>query len=300
MKKLLSLFAILGLFGLIVAPIYAQEEETVSADEQIVAEAEEAVADAEETVVDAGEAVAEAVEEVVAETEEVVADAEEAAVETAEEVTAEAEEIVADTEEAVAEVEDSALEEIEGALPFLGSEELENILWELNVDEMSKEDAMATTWVLGALWGLFAGLWIASIIIGIIWIILVIIALWKIFEKAWESGWKAIIPIYNVYIMYKIAGMKNWFWYIIIVAIIAWILAACFGEGSRSADIITMVASLFNWIVAIIAAYKLPRKFGWGVFTSILYVIFTSICILILGFGNYKYQWKSEETVVEA
>jgi hypothetical protein len=44
--------------------------------------------------------------------------------------------------------------------------------------------------------------------------------MWKIFEKAGEAGWKSIIPIYNVYIMYKIVGMKNWFWYILIVAFV--------------------------------------------------------------------------------
>jgi hypothetical protein len=41
--------------------------------------------------------------------------------------------------------------------------------------------------------------------------------MWKIFEKAGEAGWKSIIPIYNVYIMYKIVGMKNWFWYSILI-----------------------------------------------------------------------------------
>jgi hypothetical protein len=31
-----------------------------------------------------------------------------------------------------------------------------------------------------------------------------------------------------------------------------------------------------------------------------LYVLFTGICVLILGFGKSKYEGKSEETVVEA
>jgi hypothetical protein len=46
MKKLLSLLAILGLAGFVIAPIYAQEEEAVALDEEpIVAEAEEVEAD---------------------------------------------------------------------------------------------------------------------------------------------------------------------------------------------------------------------------------------------------------------
>ena len=41
-------------------------------------------------------------------------------------------------------------------------------------------------------------------ILEIIFYILVIIGQWKMFEKAGESGWKALIPIYNLYILYKI------------------------------------------------------------------------------------------------
>ena len=29
-------------------------------------------------------------------------------------------------------------------------------------------------------------------------VVLVIVALWKIFEKAGEPGWKALIPFYNI------------------------------------------------------------------------------------------------------
>lgn len=42
-------------------------------------------------------------------------------------------------------------------------------------------------------------------------LILPIISLWRIFEKAGEPGWSAIIPIYNLVILMSIAG-KPWFW----------------------------------------------------------------------------------------
>ncbi|MFX1708009.1 DUF5684 domain-containing protein [Chitinophaga sp. CC14] len=41
-----------------------------------------------------------------------------------------------------------------------------------------------------------------------------IICLWKIFEKAGQEGWKAIIPIYNVYVLTQIIG-KPWYWVIL-------------------------------------------------------------------------------------
>ena len=51
-----------------------------------------------------------------------------------------------------------------------------------------------------------AGVWV---VYGIIFLI-VIVAWWKIFEKAGQPGWKAIIPIYNAYVLLKIVGKPGW------------------------------------------------------------------------------------------
>lgn len=37
--------------------------------------------------------------------------------------------------------------------------------------------------------------------------VLIIVAQWKIFTKAGQEGWKALIPIYNVVVLYKIIGL---------------------------------------------------------------------------------------------
>ena len=142
----------------------------------------------------------------------------------------------------------------------------------------------------GVVGGLLGGFAIIYVVVAIIWVVLAIIALWKIFVRAWEKWWKAIIPIYNVYIMYKIVGMKNWFWYSILVPVALWIVAALLEKSSPDATpILSAIWSAFSGIVGIVASFKLPRKFGWGVGTSVLYVLFTAICLLILGFGNYEY-----------
>lgn len=170
------------------------------------------------------------------------------------------------------------------------NEEVKNVLGEL---DMSNEEA---AWLLG----LFAwlGTWLLFLLwtIGIILWILRIIALWKAFERAWEWWWKAIIPVYCSYIKYKLAGMKNWFWYALLIALIMWIIAAFIPDQK---ELISDIATLITWIIYIFMTFKFARKYGWGVFTSVLFVLFYPICILILGFGNYKYEGK-EETVVEA
>ena len=41
-------------------------------------------------------------------------------------------------------------------------------------------------------------------------LILVIAGMWRIFEKAGQPGWGAIIPIYNLYLLTVIAQKPGW------------------------------------------------------------------------------------------
>ena len=50
---------------------------------------------------------------------------------------------------------------------------------------------------------------------GIIFLI-VVIGLWKVFVKADEPGWAAIIPIYNYYVILKIVG-RPWWWLLLLL-----------------------------------------------------------------------------------
>ncbi|MBC7770934.1 MAG: signal peptidase I, partial [Pyrinomonadaceae bacterium] len=81
---------------------------------------------------------------------------------------------------------------------------------------------------------------IAAMLIYLAIIVLVIVGFWKVFEKAGYPGWAAIVPIYNLYIMCKIAGRPGW-WVILmfipIVSIIIYLLlsidiAKSFGKGA--------------------------------------------------------------------
>lgn len=54
--------------------------------------------------------------------------------------------------------------------------------------------------------------------------VLMIVASWMIFVKANEPGWAAIIPFYNQYVMFKIAGKKKLFWAYLVVTIVLIVL----------------------------------------------------------------------------
>lgn len=47
-------------------------------------------------------------------------------------------------------------------------------------------------------------------------IVLPYIGLWKLFEKAGQAGWQAIVPIYNAYVMIKLSGRPSW-WIILVL-----------------------------------------------------------------------------------
>lgn len=149
-------------------------------------------------------------------------------------------------------------------------------------------------------WDAVIGFWFYYLI----WWIPKTIALWKVFKSAGESGWKAIVPFYDGYVMFKIAWIKNWFWYMIIVCILALLFWLILPYRWDVLEILIYVVAIFSeiflLIVLMVMHFMFARKYWWEVFASILFAIFYPVGILVLGFGNYKYQGKTKETVVEA
>jgi hypothetical protein len=98
-----------------------------------------------------------------------------------------------------------------------------------------------------------------------------IIAGWKLFTKAGQPGWAAIIPIYNLYVMTKIVG-RPWWWLllcliplvnIIIAFILAWDLAKSFGQSLMFAIGLMLLGFIFYPILAFgPATYKGPSASG--------------------------------------
>jgi len=50
------------------------------------------------------------------------------------------------------------------------------------------------------------------LLVWLVFAVLMIVSMWKVFEKAGQPGWAAIVPIYNLWVMVKIAGLgAMWF-----------------------------------------------------------------------------------------
>lgn len=55
--------------------------------------------------------------------------------------------------------------------------------------------------------------WIAF---GFIVFVIIVAAVWRVFQKAGKPGWACLIPVYNIIILLEIVG-KPWWWVLIIL-----------------------------------------------------------------------------------
>lgn len=125
-----------------------------------------------------------------------------------------------------------------------------------------------------------AGLAVFFIILFIIALglaIFLIVAECKLFKKAGESWWKALIPFYNTWIEGKIAGLA-WWWCPIIIGVAA--LTTC---KSLSFLSFALVVISFNF------NYNIAKKFGKSNGFAVLLTLLPIIGIPILAFGSDKY-----------
>ena len=129
----------------------------------------------------------------------------------------------------------------------------------------------ATATGLGAILGAFLGI---ILVIGFVVAIIQLAGMWKVFTKAGEKGWKCIIPIYNLVILFRISGLSPWiiFGYLAsIIPFVGWIV--CLG-------------------ITIYQCNSLAKAFGKDVRYTVGLVLIPVIFYPILGFGKAQYVGK--------
>ena len=107
----------------------------------------------------------------------------------------------------------------------------------------------------------------ASVVMGIV----TLIGMWKVFTKAGEPGWAVLVPIYNLIVLLRIAGLP-WYWVFTPLIVVIPLLGA--------------IAYLV-WIVWV--HHRISTRFGQGVGFTIGLTLLGPIFWLILGFGSSKY-----------
>ena len=102
---------------------------------------------------------------------------------------------------------------------------------------------------------------------GIVWLVILVVmiaALWKIFVKAGEPGWAAIVPIYNIIVLLKIVNRPVWW-------------------------IVLFLIPFVNVIMMFIVAFDVAKVFGKGAGFALGMIFLSFIFYPILGFGSAKY-----------
>jgi hypothetical protein len=95
-------------------------------------------------------------------------------------------------------------------------------------------------------------------------VVLMIAAMWKLFTKAGEPGWAAIVPIYNTIVLLKIAGKPLWW-------------------------IILLIIPIVSLVIAILMSLGIAEKFGKGAGYGIGLAFLPFIFYPMLAFGDTQY-----------
>ena len=122
-----------------------------------------------------------------------------------------------------------------------------------------------------AFWAIFGAFLGIIMVVSSVVAILQILGMWKVFTKAGEKGWKCLIPIYNMVILFRISGLSPWiiFGYLAgIIPFLGWIV--CLG-------------------ISIYQCNSLAKAFGKDVGYTIGLLFLPTIFYMILGFGNAQY-----------
>ena len=145
--------------------------------------------------------------------------------------------------------------------------------------------------------------------------------IWKVFTKAGESGWKALIPFYNNVIMFRIGGHSGWWVVVFILPMLPWLFGLLLGGvanaqgpgGYGAADvagsspgltsalvgggIVAMLVGLLLvafWqlimLVSVVMLYDVARSFGKGMGFTFGLMVLPFVFWPILGFGDAEYR----------
>lgn len=120
--------------------------------------------------------------------------------------------------------------------------------------------------------------------------IMLVIAEWRILEKAGEKGWKSLIPVYNLFVSHHIAGMSH-IWFVLEVS--SWVAELLLEIIPAVPDWLEIVAGvtivIFTIVMEVIHLNLLGNRFGKKLPFKIGMFLLPEIFLPILAFGKSTY-----------
>lgn len=139
----------------------------------------------------------------------------------------------------------------------------------------STADSVAVGGIIGALFAIIGIIILISLVIAIFQIV----GLWKVFKKANQPGWAAIIPIYNTYTLCKIVGVNPW-WIVVVLC------SSLFGIIPVIGSLLTIAVTIyFGVLLAVSTARSFGKEDAYAVGLYFLQPFF----MFALGVGKSEY-----------
>ncbi len=126
---------------------------------------------------------------------------------------------------------------------------------------MYYETTASSSDVLALLAAFGLGILVVGLVIGVI----MIVSLWKIYEKAGKPGWGSLIPFYTNYLYAEITYGNGWLFLLLFIPFV-------------------------NLVFLVMMSFKLAKVFGKGVGFGFGLWLLPVIFYPILAFGNAEYQ----------
>ncbi|MGF6907271.1 hypothetical protein [Fusobacterium sp. PH5-44] len=147
--------------------------------------------------------------------------------------------------------------------------------------------------------GIFIGFIIVAGILIVTGVAVMLFSIWKIFEKAGLSGWKSIIPIYNIYLYITKISKKSFICFLIPCILLAIFcklgtytpnIFQKYGNDGYSTVLVIYTGLILSFMLFLVfymrISYSVARNFGYGVIFAMGLMFFPVIFFLILALNS--------------
>ena len=134
---------------------------------------------------------------------------------------------------------------------------------------------------LGAIFAIFAGIAAISVVTAIIRLV----CRWRIFSKAGEKGWKALIPYYGTYTEFSFTWSKMQGLLMLGATLLSHIVMIATESGSLMFNIGSLLGT-YAAVLTLIQIHKLSLSFGRKFGFTLGLIFLNPIFMLILAFGK--------------
>ncbi len=102
------------------------------------------------------------------------------------------------------------------------------------------------------------------VLLGLAFTVFLIAGIWKMFEKADQPGWGILVPIYNLFLIVRVAGLPGWMFLLLLIPVL-------------------------NFVAIVIVSLELGKRFSKGVGFTIGLIFLPAVFYALLGFGSDVY-----------